>query len=117
VLGTIILSAKYTPMKPAFLILLLLAFSGCARNPVEWATSKAQGEGWTFFESVGLEVQDAKFSTWIDSPNSRILSVEIVEHGRRAGREFRQKTWIYHAAIFVEPSGDSFALVFRKPKL
>ena len=104
-------------MKLPILMLCIFAVAACgSKSALEKERSKVEGEGWVFVEVVGKERSNAELFTWMESETAKDIGVGIVEDGKQKEKRYPQDAWLYHASIFTSSSGESFALVFRKPK-
>lgn len=98
------------------LLILCLGLAGCGGSPVAKERARVEAAGWTFHEVVGKERSNVEPFTWLEAATARKLTVGIQDEGRRVERVYDQDQWLYHASLFSQSSGESFALVFRKPK-
>jgi len=104
-------------MKFPVLILCAFALAACgSKSAIEKERFKVESEGWALVEVIGKERSYAELLTWMESKTAKDLGVGIVEDGKPVEKRYLQDAWLYHASIFTGSSGDSFALVFRKPK-
>lgn len=95
---------------------LALSLSGCSKPEYIQQREQCESEGWHYCETLGTASDDGKLLVWMSSENSEKVDVGVGVGGKRVEKSYPQKEYIYKGCIFLKPSGDSFALVFRKDK-
>ncbi len=109
------------------LLLALLFLVGCDRNAksgnpasVETGLAKEKrrwsAEGWSFLETVGTASTDGQYLIHMSSPTARNLTAHASSSGVRTNKVYVQTNALFLIVTMGQSSGDTFALVFTKPK-
>lgn len=108
-----------------FLILILLLATacfmpGCGKGP---QTSDVQAEkeiwrqqGWTYLETFGRPDDDAVEITFMTSDTADKITAFACTNNVQVSRDYVQTNRIYLVASMGQTNGDTFSLVFTKPK-
>jgi hypothetical protein len=105
------------------LLIALLSVVGCNRAPqsptasgLEQEKQRWTGEGWNLVETFGSGSADAVYVTHMSSPTARSVTAFASAAGERTNKVYQQTSALYLVVSMQRPSGDTFALVFTKPK-
>jgi hypothetical protein len=93
-----------------------LLFAGCARPDYIQQREQCEKEGWRYCETMGTESSDGKFFMWMSSDTAQHVDVGVVIDGKQFQKSYPQQEYLYRGYLYTKPSGDSFALIFRKEK-
>jgi hypothetical protein len=105
------------------LVLVLLLAFGCGRKPQSPAASGTEQEkqrwiaqGWSYVEAFGTPSDDATYASHMSSPTARSVTAFASAAGGRTNKVYEQTSTLYLVVTMQRPSGDTFTLVFSKPK-
>jgi hypothetical protein len=99
------------------LLLCGLTF-GCSRHlsAIEGQKHQWTQEGWNYFETFGKPADDAVYTAQMDSSTARSVSAFASSGGVSTNRIYEQTNQLYLVVTMQRPNGDTFALVFERPK-
>ena len=86
-------------------------FAGLEAEKERWT-----GQGWSYVETFGASAADATYASHMSSPTARLLTAFASDSGVRTNKIYAQTNGLYLVVSMQRPSGDTFALVFTKPK-
>jgi hypothetical protein len=114
-----IMGARHT----FILLLALLSVVGCNRAPhstaalgLEQEKQRWTSQGWSFTETFGSGSADGAYVSHMSSPTARSVTAFASASGTRTSKVYQQTNALYLVVSMLRPSGDTFALVFTKPK-
>jgi len=105
------------------LLLLILSLSGCGNDPQAPAVTNLEkerdrwaAEGWAFVETFGPATENAAYAFHLSSETAKSITAIASTSGVRTNKIYHQTNAVYLLVSMQDPSGDTFALVFSKPK-
>src|SRR5882724_3740992 len=72
--------------------------------------------GWSYVETVGAPADDAKYAYQLTSPTARTVTAFASSGNSSTSRSYDQRASLYLIVTMQRPGGDTFALVFERPK-
>jgi hypothetical protein len=72
--------------------------------------------GWRYLETVGTPAGDAKYAFQLTSPTARTVTAFASAGNSSTSRTFDQRASLCLIVTMQRPGGDTFALVFERPK-
>jgi PBP1b-binding outer membrane lipoprotein LpoB len=101
------------------LVIVEMLLAGCSNqqaSTVESEKQKWSREGWKYFETFGAPANDAVDVSQMSSTTARSVTAFASVSGVSTNHIYHQTNALYLVVTMQRPSGDTFALVFEKPK-
>jgi hypothetical protein len=99
-----------------FAEMLLAGCSNQQASTIENEKQRRSQEGWKNFETVGTPADDAIYVSQMSSTTARSVAAFASVRGVSTNHFYQQTNALYLVVTMQRPSGDTFALVFEKPK-
>jgi hypothetical protein len=112
---------------PYILCLAATLFLGCnpstqseqSVKPIHNIESEKQrwtAEGWSFLETFGDISTDGLYLGHMSSSTAQSITAFASHNGTRSEKAYAQTNALFLVVSMEKPSGDTFALIFTKPK-
>jgi hypothetical protein len=102
-----------------FIVLLITVFVfGCSHHSstIEAQKQEWSQEGWKYLETFGHPADDAAYSTFVDSKTADSLTAYAYSGNTSTNHIYEQTNALYLIVTMQRSNGDTFALIFEKPK-
>ena len=102
-----------------FLVLLFTVFVfGCSHHSsaIEAQKQEWSQKGWKYLETFGTPADDAAYAAFVDSRTADSLTAYAYSGSTSTNHIYEQTNALYLVVTMQRPNGDTFDLIFEKPK-
>jgi hypothetical protein len=103
----------------SILVIAEMLLAGCSNQQASTIENEKQRwtrEGWKYFETFGAPANDAVYMSQMSSTTARSVAAFVSVSGVSTNHIYQQTNTLYLVVTMQRQSGDTFALIFEKPK-